>query len=367
VKTREDFIRPSALTAIADCPAAPAMQAEYVNRFGEPPAADEAETGTQVHSFVAVAIEAWKAGEEWGQAIAGACNAAAANAGLDRWSVLCIQRCAEFARFLITKHEVQPENVLVEHTLDMVATGFRRGGTADLVIVVPFFRVIVIDWKAGYLDQGEAADHDQIAAYADAAAATFSAPVVTVYLYQPRADKPLRVSGATFDTAVLAKGRAWRLAVTARARVDDPELGPSFAACKHCRALPRCAAAKEWFMRLIEALQVLGDPQDADAWGDLISASKVSEKAAELGIEAGKRHLSAGGSATGWHLQSGGLQTRIDAAKAIEIAREGGFLEDLLQFASFKVEAAKALDIAGAISAVPKSPSLKPARTNAAA
>lgn len=366
-RTFEDYIRPSALTMLALCPAAARMSAEVVSRFGEEEAAPEADVGTQIHEAVASAIYLWREDElAWGDAIAQVCNGAQAT-GMDSWSVRCVQLCAEFARDLIAKHGVERENVLTEHRLDMAGAGFRRGGTADLVLVLPFKRIVVVDWKCGFLDQGDADEHDQLSAYGAAAAVSFAAEDVVVYLYQPRAEKNRRATAASFDAAALRKNAAWAVAVTNLARADDPELSPSYDACKHCRALHRCPAAKEWTMRVLEAFQAIGSAGDPDGWGEAIGAAKVAEKAAGSALDAAKAHLNAGGRATGWCLQPGAAMTKIDAKRAIALARDAQQLDALLEFASFKVEAAKVLPcIETATSSVPKAASLKPAKGAAA-
>jgi RecB family exonuclease len=370
MKTLEDYIRPSALAMNALCPGAPAMQAEVVNLFGEEPTAPEASVGTKVHAYVAQVIEIWKDAHDdvtWGEIIASVCNSAARD-GVDRWSVWCIQLCAEFARDLIAKHEVEREFVLVEHQLDMVGAGFHRKGTADLVLVLPFERIVVVDWKAGFLDQGDADVHDQLAAYGAAAAVSFKADEVLVYLYQPRAEKDRRATGARFDAAKVRATAAWAVAVNNRCRANNPELNPSYDACKHCKALHRCAAAEEWTVRLLEAFAAIGDPTDPDAWGETIGAAKIAEKKAEAAIDAGKRHLAAGGEATGWGLQPGRVMTKIEPGEAIRLARDAGTLDQLLEFASFKAEAAKVVPgIVGACRSVPTAASLKPAKAGAAA
>lgn len=365
MRTAEDFIRPSALTMLSLCPAAAAMSAEVVNRFGEEEAAPEADVGTQIHGYVAKIIEIWRDdhdGVTWGDVIASVCNEAQRD-GLDSWSVRCIQLCAEFGRDLIAKHGVERENVLTEHRLDMEGAGFRRGGTADLVLILPFKRIVVVDWKAGFLDQGDADVHDQLAAYGAAAAVSFAAEQVLVYMYQPRVERDRRASAGDFDAKKLRATAAWSVAVTERARNPDAELSPSYDACKHCRALHRCPAAKEWTMRVLEAFQVIGAADDADLWGEVISAAKIAEKAAGTALDAAKARLQKGGQATGWGLQPGRIQTKIEPKQAIELAKRNGNLDALLEFASFKAEAAKVVPgIEEAARAIPTSPSLKPAK-----
>lgn len=304
----EKFRRPSALSQLAACEGAPLMQAHVLTLDGEPPASDVADLGTDGHDRIAEAIEGWKLAQDtgehgaaWGDTIALACNEAA-EAGVDAWTVRCIQSCLEFARDLIAKHGIEVDNVLTEHPLDMAALGFQRKGTADLVLVIPGELVIVIDWKLGFIDQGEADDHDQTQAYAAAAAETFNAKEVLVWLVQPRAPKEHRRTGATYDADTLRANRAWTVAVLNRSRSATPQLHAGYSQCVYCKALHRCPEAKRYIMDAQEALAVLGAPLDGAGFADLIDAAKLAEKFADTGKELGKAHIMAGNHVPGWKL-----------------------------------------------------------------
>ncbi len=370
--TADSFIRPSSLERLALCPGSAILEAAVVNAFGQPGESDEASAGTAIHNAAAEAIVDWREGVDWGRAIADSCNKAQA-AGMDRWSVRCIQLCAEFARDLIEKHKIERDHVLVEHRLDMAAFGFARGGTADLILVIPFRCVFVVDWKAGNLDQGDADEHDQATAYACAAAATFKCSEVMVYLYQPRMERDRRATAAKFDARALRSNSEWTAGITAAARDPRSELCASYSACKYCKALSRCAVAKEMIVNAQEALQYIGNPTDPDAWGEALSAAKLGESLHKAVIGSGdapgiaRIHLNAGGKATGFALQSGGAMTKIDAPKAIAIAKENGFLDELLEFASIKAEASKVLEISDATSSIQKAASIKAVKGGAAA
>lgn len=311
MKTAADFMRPSSLHAIATCPGRPLMEAEFVNRYGEPESSPEASMGNKAHAYVADAINGWKLAQEtgeagacWDDAITNACAAATAG-GMGPWDVWCIRSCLEFARGLIAKHGIEPDHVLVEHPLEMAGVGMKKSGTADLVLVIPFRLVIVTDWKYTYLDQGDASEHDQLQAYATAGAATFQVDDVLVYLYAPRAEKNKRATAAHFNAKSLAANATWTRAVIARSSALNPELCAAYDACLYCRALTRCAAAKEFFMNAQEALHVLGDPLDPDAWGQLAAAAKIAEKFGDDAKDLVKTHIMKGGVATGWCVGSG--------------------------------------------------------------
>jgi hypothetical protein len=360
--------RPSALTKIAACPGSPVMEAAVIAKFGEPREDDAASVGTIGHTWVARGIHAWKVAifpendrlASWGEVIADTCNKAT-TAGVDGWTVACIQMCLEFARDMIAKHEVEPDDVLVEHHLDMSTFGLPRGGTADLILVLPFKKVIVVDWKLGFLDQGDADDHDQLMGYGIAAATTFKAQQIEVALYQPRAEKLRRASRATFDSASIKANLAWLEAVLRRSRAADPVLEPSYA-CLNCAANTRCPALKEWIVNTIEALAKIDSPTDADTWGQAAAFYKVAKKVGEDGIDQVKLHLNNDGKATGWGLASSGSMTEIDAQMALKIAREKGFLGEILKFVKLPAEAAKVFEIDAAVTTKEKAKSLKPVK-----
>lgn len=369
MKTAADFIRPSSLHAIAACPGRPTMEAAVVNAYGEPESSAEASMGHKAHAYTAEGILNWREGQEWGDAIAKTCNEAAA-AGLDHWTVWCIQACCEFARDLITTYGIERENVLVEHPLDMLDLGMDRPGTADLVLVVPFQRVIVCDWKYTYLDQGDASDHDQLQAYGNAGAATFNTKEVLVYLFQPRAEKPKRATGAKFDAEALAASAAWTRAVVARAKSTNPELAPSYDACLYCRALTRCAAAKEFIVNAQEALALIGQPSNPDAWGELAAAAKLAEKFGDDGKEQVKDHLLHGGAATGWGLGSGrairSCTHPADALRRLEEAGMGNLAREAMSLSVAKLPAEAVQVIADLVQEKPSAPSLKAIKGKAA-
>ncbi len=326
---REAFIRPSTLAAIAACNARPTMEAAHEALYGKQESAPVAEMGNDLHARSSVAINDVIAGMAWGDAIAKACNLAVSE-GLKSWSVWCLQFALERVRDLALKYEITADNILSEHRMDMAGVGFARGGTADVVMVVPFKLVVVVDFKYGFLDQGDAEDHDQLQAYGIAAADQFKCEDVQVWVLQPRAEKPHRMSGATFDAAALRTNRAWTQAVLRLARGDNPELTAGYSQCVYCKAFTHCPAVKERIVQAQEALQLIGPPTDADAWGEAADAYKLAEKWGADGKDETKAHLLANGpgSVTGWKLGAGrAIRSVADMPRALERLREAGLVE----------------------------------------
>lgn len=300
----EQYIRPSALYQLAACPGSALMQAAHNARFGQPMDSAEAALGTDGHDRVAASIQEWKAGAAWGDVIASACNQATDD-GVDSWTVFCIKYCLEFARDLIEKHGIDAENVLTEQQLDMQFLGFQQkedSGRADVVLVVPFKLVIVVDWKLGFIDQGDADEHDQTQAYACAAAEQYHCDTVLVYLAQPRAEQAYRVTGAEFDAAALRANAGWTQAVINLARGEDPELCAGYEQCHYCDALATCPEAREYIMRAKQALELLGEPDDAEEIDRLADAAKLAEKFANDGKALAKHALEQGTVLERWQL-----------------------------------------------------------------
>lgn len=317
LKTVEDFIRPSALFALADCPAYAAMSAAVVNAFGEPPKAAEASMGDLAHEWGESGVRMLIAdidGEPFEEladldTVLRELDAAMReDERVDRGVRFCVAYYVRFIHDLAKKHGIAPMNILVEHHLGLNGLGMSRGGKADCILIVPFHLVIVVDLKAGYDEQDDAEDHDQIATYCTGAACDFQTPKVIGFICAPRSPREKRRTGAEFDGDALRDTAAWVQAVANRARAANPELCPGFNQCRYCRALTRCAAAKEFFMHLKEALEFIGEPTDADAWGLLASAVKLATKFGKDGNEQVKAHLKAGGKATGWKLSDTGAQ-----------------------------------------------------------
>lgn len=359
------WIRPSFLPVLAMCPASARMSEEVVNRFGEPPAEEVAELGSDMHAAVMLSLDPLTADSEAQP------NTEATLAKfplLSEWDKACVGRCVEFAAALVRKtrndYPDQPLVVLLEHHMDGSVLGIERGGTADMVIVVPFKLARVVDWKCGFLDQGDAAEHEALSTYAVMAAATFKAVGIEVFLFQPRAEFKLRASGARFAAAELKAQETWTRVVVQAAIEENPEAVAGLH-CTKCRALPRCPVAQEMIVRFKEAMEFIGDPSDAEAWADQVDASKVAEKYAEETYALAKARLGKGLPISRWFLQSSGDTRKIDAKLAMQLAKDAGVFDHLLQHVMVKASAADAVPaIAEAVTVTPKAPSLKPMRAS---
>ncbi len=366
------YIRPSKLTQLSLCAGAGWMEQAVVERFGEPTSAPEAGLGTVMHGIMANIIQGWISGGEWGRQVAQ--NLAVAKVGgIDSWSIHCLTLACEFFMALVTKFEISPEGVMVEHKLDGQDLGLPNGGTADVVLVVPFEQVILVDWKFGFVEQDDADEHDQLASYAIMAGRTFMTEKVLVYVFQPRAEK--HATAGQFDGEALKANEDWVRSVTAAAQDRDSELAAGYEQCRHCKALPFCPEAKEFIMRASEALakNPIG-PTSPDEWGDLASAAKLAEAFGDTGKEQVKGHLTAGGDATGWGLfPSGDIKSIENTKEAFSVASENELETEVLGAMKISVpQLEKAIGparmeiFAHLVAVKAKAPSLKPSKTKKA-
>lgn len=311
----EGFIRPSSTSENAACPARPIMQAAVVELLGQRKAAKEADLGNCAHAWGEAGIRLLVQDTETCEPLDQVSDIESALAELrdehqkeepsrrvDPWTWRVVESYVRFVHGLILKYGIEPANVLVEEVLDVAELGYGNGGRSDCLLVIPYDMVVVVDLKAGFVEQEEAADHDQASGYACAAAQRFKAKRVEVWIAQPRQERDRRFSGAKFDADALRDTAAWIQAVNRRCRAPDAELTPAYHQCHTCRALTLCPAAQDYIMQARDALATLGKPSTPDDLGALADAAKLAEKFAENGKELVKAELIAGGTATGWKL-----------------------------------------------------------------
>ncbi|MFW6341399.1 MAG: DUF2800 domain-containing protein [Halothiobacillaceae bacterium] len=366
LKMAERYIRPSALKPLSLCSGRALMEAAVTLIDGEEPESEEASAGTAGHNVISNAIMLWTAGlQDWGGAIEHA-RAECDNHGMsgyDTWSVVW---CIEFARDLIAHHDIDRDNVMVE--LGLAMDGFRHGGTADLVLVDPFRRVIVVDWKLGNLDQGDADEHDQTQAYAWGAARYFQCEEVIVHLAQPKAEKHRRKTGAIYDAEALLANHAWSQSVINLARGDRPELVAGYEQCVYCDALLRCPEAQGAIMDAIQAITDM-QPCDSAERGRRIGLAKLAKKWADRIEKADKKALMDGETADGWTLKPGGTMRSIkETLKAYDRMIQAGKLAEFLEACSIRMGELSPADkelLADLIEEKEKAPSLAPDRRSA--
>ena len=372
---RETYIRPSAMSAIALCAGRPSMEAAFEFIYGRAPDSQQASMGNNAHGWSAKGINYLIAALicEPADAVLQTALArlrvehadATAALHLDKWTWWGVEYVVSKIHELVVLHSVEPDNIMVEYHLTLDGLGIRRGGTSDVILVVPGKLCIVVDHKFGFLEQEDAAEHDQIMVYALGAAREFSVPVVHVAILAPRADRDKRTTMAKFDAETMRQATIWVDAILRRARAPDPELSPNYTSCLYCKAITRCKPSRSWAMNVLEALKTIGDPADPDGWAEIAGAQAIAARFAEDAKEQCKSRLQKGGAITGWKLGSGrAIWSVKQVGLALELLEQKGLGEMGSAALSIKIgelseEARKMLCDAGYAEEKPSAPSLK--------
>jgi hypothetical protein len=150
---------------------------------------------------------------------------------------------------LIADYSLNPETILVEQKLRIPYSDSDLFGTADLVVRVPFTRLVVVDYKHGAGTPVEAKDNKQLLYYALGALLSLpeedqeNYPIIEMVIVQPR------TPGDAIDSWEIPLNDIWvfhaeLLAAADRTNAPDAKLnaGPW---CKWCEAKPSCPAIRE--------------------------------------------------------------------------------------------------------------------------
>ena len=207
-------MRPSSLERRFLCPGS------YRQERGKP---DEEtpynKEGTRLHELVATALQG-------GEVDAGDAQPA-------------VDLCVSFAKDLTT-HEGQQYRIEQPLPIGKHIPGMAETGTPDLLIVEPYVRVIVIDWKFTHIDPPPADENLQLAAYAVAAALEYECPRAEAHICLAFSEK-----------SSVAQMESYREILSLRQRLVDivrfsltplAPLVPHVRACQYCRGKIDCPA-----------------------------------------------------------------------------------------------------------------------------
>lgn len=276
-----EFIRPSALDGIERCDGKPTMEARACELV---PALREmcgipAVQGTMGHVVLAGVLSDALTGD-WSRAQEVVAGLEGRMMGLLDWTKDAVRQCLAYALRVVRDCTTRYHHVtiLVERHLDGAGIDIPRGGSADVVILCQdesgrVVRVVIIDHKTGFVCQGEAADHLQLGAYAVMAWDEWHpAGGVEVHLSAGRRGE---FSSALYDAPAIEAVRARIRRAVAAACAPAPQLRPSLKACRWCKALPLCRAAREHLMTAAESQALFGaDPADRLALADAAALAK---------------------------------------------------------------------------------------------
>ncbi len=282
----DEFIRPSSLEADELCPGRPTMEARACALIPalQHVTSDVARQGTLGHEVIASVLTDALWGN-WSGASRAVASMEQRMGDLEPWCQDAVRRCVAYA-FGVVRAWTDKGRVecIAEVHLDGQAFGLVRGGTADFVLVISrgdrVVRVIVIDHKTGWLSQGEAADHVQLMAYGVLAAHRWlPSEGVEVHLAMGRR---CEFSSAFYDPeALIAAGERVRR-IASRCKSERASLTPSTKACRYCRALPLCRAAREKIMEAQETFALFGaQPADRINLADDAALAKAFVRSAD--------------------------------------------------------------------------------------
>jgi hypothetical protein len=285
-----DFIRPSAIAAIELCPGRPTMEDRICQMIPgwQDRCSPIAQQGTMAHAVIAQALALMyhaPVAKTQDQALV---HLAGALERLEPWSRDAARRCVAYASALVDTWRAKGYQVTVQIEMHLSGRGvdIARGGTADLILVCRHpstqqVAVLLLDHKTGFIDQGEACEHRQLGCYSVMAMDKYNPDHLEVHLAQGRRQE---FSAGYFDDQAVEEIRAIVKAAVAAAKAENPPLRPSIDACRYCKALPLCGAAREHIMNAAERHALLGaDPADrARLAEDAALARRFAEEAREL-------------------------------------------------------------------------------------
>jgi hypothetical protein len=278
---REPFIRPSSMAAIEECPGRPLMEARICalvpalrDLVSEP-----ARQGTLGHSALAGVLGDAFAGD-WSRAQEVIAGIEGRMAGMAYWTKDATRAALAYGLGAIQRmaNSYRSIRILVEHRLAGACIEVPSGGSADLIILCyhahSIARAVVIDWKLGWCSQGEAGDHLQLGCYAAMTWNVYTPPEgVEVHLAMGRRRE---FSAAMYDRQAIDGIRSRIKACVRAARAEAPTLRPSIHACRYCRALVLCRAAREEkIMTSIEQFALFGaEPSERIALQEAVAMAK---------------------------------------------------------------------------------------------
>lgn len=257
------YIRPSSLGPIEICPARPRMEARALALVPalakiEHAAATQGTLGHEAVAHALTLIYHTPGGERSPEAAESVLPAFLH--GLEPWTKDGARRCLAYAVSLVERERAmgQTVTVYIEYKLSGAGIEIDRGGTADLIIVSVGRhgrRVIVADWKLGFLDQGEAADHMQLGGYAVMAWDKFSPDVVEIHLAQGR----LRdFSSALYRRQSIESTRIRVINIVRTAHDEAAPIITGIDACRYCKAITHCRPLRERIMDAKSEMALFG-------------------------------------------------------------------------------------------------------------
>ena len=262
---QRQFIRPSSMSAIELCPGRPRLEAQICNLIPgwydrSSPVAIQ---GTKAHDAQAHTLALiYHRPDGFHPASEALDDMRNHLAALEPWAADAARRCVAYCVALVDSLLAQGLRVRVEVEMHLPggSTGIQRGGTADVLIFGydmngVLRKLIIEDTKTGFLDQGEACDHLQLHCYAAMAWEKYEPEHIEVHLAQGRIRHFSAASFTKWDV-ININHRAYF--IVRRATEESHIFSPCINACRYCKALPLCAAARGKIMSDAKRLEMFG-------------------------------------------------------------------------------------------------------------
>jgi len=276
-----EMIRPSSMEPIEICSMRPRCEAAAVKLV---PAlrdmtTEAAHQGTLGHEVLAdIARDAfagdWSRAEEVIKGMHVRMN------GLLPWCKDAVRTCTVYLCDLVRRYVPRYPlmQILAEIHLPGEGLLIPRGGTADLVLLCmnehgELELVIVVDWKTGFVYQGEAADHLQLGCYAVMASDQYRPKNgVIVHLAMGRRHE---FSSALYEQEAITGVRNRIRAGVTNALSIHAVHRPCLKACRFCKAMCFCIPLRNHLMSAIDELAMFGaDPADRVAIAEMARLAK---------------------------------------------------------------------------------------------
>lgn len=173
-------------------------------------------------------------------------------------------------------------------------------GTADLVVVEPFTRAIVVDWKFGFNDPDPAEDNLQLATYALGVALEYECETVDAAIVMAKKGRISKHTYGAEDWPLISS----RINQIVRVcRTSFAPFVPTTEGCRYCRAAAQCPALIE----IAAALPLTEEPgsMPPSEIGRLLTLVKKIDPWSKRLEQLAYKITIAGGTVPGWKLVDG--------------------------------------------------------------
>jgi len=229
-----------------------------LEKLCDPESSDSADRGSALHKEVASALRDGIHHEKDGKNLI---------------SNPLVSRCINIAHISLMSMDVPDEFIEIHMNLKKVHPLIEKG-TIDFLLVEPFNKALITDWKFTVFEPTPAKDNLQLASYAVGVAKEYGLSEVQVMLYLPELDK---YSEYTYDLNGLVRANNRIQEIVEGCQSVWAPLNPSQNACRFCRAWSSCPAALATAKKLEELTQANLNGKMQSNMSDVLKVSVMAE------------------------------------------------------------------------------------------